>query len=48
MGSMLVLSLTKKDCAHFWVLDQAEGAVVPGAKCGRGHLEVALPTAHVH
>lgn len=48
MDSMLVLPLTEKNCAHFWVLGQAEGAVVPGTKCGGGHLEVAMSTVHIH
>jgi hypothetical protein len=48
MDSMLVLPLTEKNCAHFWVPGQAEGAVVPGTKCGRGHLEVAMSTVHIH
>lgn len=48
MGSELVLSLTEENCAHFWVLGEDEGAVVPGTKCGRGHLEVAMPTVHIH
>lgn len=42
MGSTLVLPLTKKLRALFWLLRQADGAVGPGGSYGGSHLEVAI------
>lgn len=48
MGSILVLPLTEKACAHFWLLCQADGAVGPGGDYGGSHVDTAIHTVCTH